>query len=155
MFNEWREFCMDFHLFEESGMTKYRILTITLIVMMVTSVQIRLYGQENDRKPFEIVMSYLASGDISGLESRLADNIELSLFADTWTISNTQAGRIMRSFFNQYPPRSVEIIHIASERNLKYALGTMVAGGEIFKITIFISLVNSQYKVQLLKIERD
>lgn len=136
-------------------MAKCKTLIVTLIVLMATSAHVKLFGQENDMGQFEAVMSCLASGDISGLESRIANNVEVSLFADTWTISNTQAGRILKSFFNQYPPRSVEIIHIASEKNMKYALGTLMAGGEIFKITIFLSLVDAIYKVQLLKIERD
>ncbi len=37
---------------------------------------------------------------------------------------------------------------------MKYALGNLNAGGEIFLVTIFVGFDNSTYKIQHLKIER-
>ena len=37
---------------------------------------------------------------------------------------------------------------------MKYALGTLNAGGELFNVTIFVSYKDSDYRIQHLKIER-
>ena len=60
----------------------------------------------------------------------------------------------MKSFFKSYTPRSFEINHKAGRSNMKYALGTLNAGGELFTVTIFVSYKDSDYRIQHLKIER-
>ena len=37
---------------------------------------------------------------------------------------------------------------------MKYALGTLTAGGEHFMVTIFVGFKDSSYRIQHLKIER-
>jgi hypothetical protein len=37
---------------------------------------------------------------------------------------------------------------------MKYALGTLNAGGEMFFVTIFVSLKGGGYRIQQIKIER-
>ena len=37
---------------------------------------------------------------------------------------------------------------------MKYALGTLNAGGELFVVTIFVGYTDSEYKIQHIKIER-
>ena len=38
--------------------------------------------------------------------------------------------------------------------NMKYAIGTLTAGGEMFIVTIFVGYKDSSYNIQHLKIER-
>ena len=38
--------------------------------------------------------------------------------------------------------------------NMKYALGTLNAGGEMFTVTIFVNYTDTDYRIQHLKIER-
>jgi hypothetical protein len=37
---------------------------------------------------------------------------------------------------------------------MKYALGTLTAGGEMFLVTIFVGYKDAEYKIQQLKVER-
>jgi hypothetical protein len=37
---------------------------------------------------------------------------------------------------------------------MKYALGTLNAGGEMFLVTIFVNFKDNGYKIQQIKIER-
>jgi hypothetical protein len=37
---------------------------------------------------------------------------------------------------------------------MKYALGTLNAGGEMFTVTIFVNFADMEYRIQQLKIER-
>ena len=61
---------------------------------------------------------------------------------------------ILKNFFNSYSPRSFAITHTATQGNLKYALGRLSAGGEVFEVTIFMSFSETGYKIQQLKIDR-
>ena len=60
---------------------------------------------------------------------------------------------------------SIILIHIVDEdrhdkhftagrSNMKYALGTLNAGGEMFVVTIFVNYVDKDYRIQHIKIER-
>ena len=60
----------------------------------------------------------------------------------------------MKTFFDTYTPRSFDINHTAGRANMKYALGTLKAGGETFNVTIFMSCKDDSYKIKQLKIER-
>ena len=83
-----------------------------------------------------------------------SDNLEITIFASSNDASRTQAKQIMKSFFKAYTPRSFEISHKAGRSNMKYALGTMNAGGEMFLVTIFVNFNDDNYKIQHLKVER-
>jgi hypothetical protein len=97
---------------------------------------------------------YFEKGDAESLSAWFADNLEISIFSRTTDTSRNQAKQIMKSFFKSYTPRSFEISHKAGRPNMKYALGVLTAGGEIFQVTIFVGIKDSEYKIQQMKIER-
>ena len=88
------------------------------------------------------ISKYIAQGN--------ADNLS-AWFDDT---SKAQAKQIVKSFFENYTPRSFAINHTAGRDNMKYALGTLKAGGENFSVTIFVSAKGKSFKIQQLKIEQ-
>ena len=93
-------------------------------------------------------------GDADKLSAWFSDNLEVTIFSDSNDSSRNQACQIMKSFFRSYTPRSFEITHRAGRSNMKYALGTLSAGGEMFSVTIFVGYNGKSYKIQHLKIER-
>ena len=93
-------------------------------------------------------------GDADKLSAWFSDNLEVTIFSDSNDSSRNQACQIMKSFFSSYTPRSFEITHRAGRSNMKYALGTLNAGGEMFMVTIFVGYNDKTYKIQHLKIER-
>ena len=93
-------------------------------------------------------------GDADKLSAWFSDNLEVTIFSDSNDSSRNQACQIMKSFFRSYTPRSFEITHRAGRSNMKYALGTLNAGGEMFMVTIFVGYNDKAYKIQPLKIER-
>lgn len=97
---------------------------------------------------------YLAQGDAESLSAWFADNLELSVLSSAGTSSKNQAKQILKSFFSSYTPRSFELDHTAGKQNMKYALGSLNAGGESFLVTIFLNTKGNTYKIQQLKIER-
>ncbi len=111
-------------------------------------------AQESAYDVFNPIAKYLAMGDADKLSAWFSDNLEVTIFSDSNDSSRNQACQIMKSFFRSYTPRSFEITHKAGRSNMKYALGTLNAGGEMFVVTIFVGYNEKAYKIQHLKIER-
>ena len=103
---------------------------------------------------FTPIAKYIENGDAESLSAWFSDNLEVAIFAKTNDASRNQAKQIMKSFFKTYTPRSFRLSHKAGRPNMKYALGVLSAGGEMFQVTIFVGLKDSEYKIQQLKIER-
>ena len=102
---------------------------------------------------FVPISKYFAQGDADKLSSWFADNLEITIISRTSDSSRSQARQMVKSFFENYSPRSFEINHTASNGNTKYALGALNAGGQTFLVTIFVSLDEDTYKIQQLKID--
>ena len=127
-----------------------KIAVATLAVFAFVSAS----AQENGYDVFNPIAKYLAKGDADKLSAWFSDNLEVTIFATSNDASRNQARQIMKSFFKSYTPRSFEITHKAGRPNMKYALGTLNAGGEMFLVTIFVHYKGSGYKIQQIKIER-
>lgn len=111
-------------------------------------------AQESGYDVFNPIAKYLAMGDADKLSAWFSDNLEVTIFSNSNDSSRNQACQIMKSFFRSYTPRSFEITHKAGRSNMKYALGTLNAGGEMFVVTIFVGYNEKSYRIQHLKIER-
>ena len=100
---------------------------------------------------------YLAAGDAQALSAWFAPNLEVAVLSAPADCSRSQARQILTAFFKSYVPRSFRLLHQAGRENLKYALGDLTAGGEIFRVTVFMSFGQDEgdsFKIQQLKIER-
>lgn len=115
---------------------------------------VKVSAQDSGYDVFNPIAKYLAMGDADKLSAWFSDNLEVTIFSDSNDSSRNQACQIMKSFFRSYTPRSFEITHRAGRSNMKYALGTLNAGGEMFAVTIFVGYNGKTYKIQHLKIER-
>ena len=121
-------------------------------VLLLSNVGLK--AQDSSYDVFQPIAKYMALGDADKLSAWFSDNLEITIFASSNDASRTQARQIMKSFFKSYTPRSFEISHKAGRSNMKYALGTMNAGGEMFLVTIFVNFSDDNYKIQHLKVER-
>ena len=111
-------------------------------------------AQENGYDVFNPISKYFSKGDADRLSAWFSDNLEITIFSNSNDSSRNQAKQILKSFFNSYTPRSFEITHRAGRSNMKYALGHLSAGGEVFLVTIFVNYNESGYKIQHIKIEQ-
>lgn len=100
------------------------------------------------------ISKYIAAGNAEALSAWFADNLEIAVLAKASDASRAQARQIVKTFFDSYTPRSFDINHTAGRANMKYALGTLKAGGETFNVTIFLSCKDNTYKIKQLRIER-
>ncbi|MDO5442199.1 MAG: DUF4783 domain-containing protein [Bacteroidia bacterium] len=111
-------------------------------------------AQNEGNEVFVPIAKYLTQGNAESLSAWFADNLEISIISSLNNSSKNQAKSMLKTFFEAYTPRSFDISHIAGRSNMKYALGTLSAGGETFNVTIFVSCKDEGYKIQQLKIER-
>ena len=103
---------------------------------------------------FVPISKYIAAGNAEALSAWFADNLEIAVLAKESDASRAQARQIVKTFFDTYSPRSFDINHTAGRADMKYALGTLKAGGDTFNVTIFLTCKDERYKIQQLKIER-
>ena len=133
-------------------MKKYIISLVVALAALFPGAEAS--AQDTSYDVFNPIAKYIALGDAERLSAWFSDNLEVSIFSNSNDSSCSQARQIMKSFFKSYTPRSFEINHKAGRSNMKYALGTLNAGGELFTVTIFVSYKDSDYRIQHLKIER-
>lgn len=133
-------------------MKRYILCLVTAVAALLPVT--RASSQDSGYDVFNPIAKYLAIGDAEKLSAWFSDNLEITIFSDSNDSSRNQARQIVKSFFRSYTPRSFEITHKAGRSNMKYALGTLNAGGEMFLVTIFVGYDQSAYKIQHLKIER-
>lgn len=111
-------------------------------------------AQTADYDVFVPIGKYLSQGNSDALSAWFSDNLEMSVLSKGGNSSRNQAKHILRTFFDSYTPRSFQVTYTAGRANMKYALGTLNAGGENFLVTIFVSLKDDSYTIQQMKIER-
>ena len=147
------EICIIFALMiSRIPMTRFLITAIIAMASLLCASYAS--AQDSSYDVFNPIAKYLAKGDADKLSAWFSDNLEITIFSNSNDSSRNQARQIIKSFFKSYTPRSFEINHTAGRSNMKYALGTLSAGGELFTVTIFVSYKDSDYSIQHLKIER-
>ena len=114
-----------------------------------------LSAQPAEFDVFIPIGKYMAQGNADKLSAWFDDNLEIAVSTSQGSsASRAQARQIVKTFFESYTPRSFDISHTAAKDNMKYALGTLKAGGETFSVTIFVSNKGKFFKIQQLKIEQ-
>ncbi len=103
---------------------------------------------------FVPISKYLSQGNADAISAWFAENLDMTVLAKGGNSSCNQAKQILKTFFDTYTPRSFQVTYTAGRANMKYALGTLNAGGENFLVTIFVSSKGDAYTIQQMKIER-
>ena len=131
-----------------------KILTILIALAAFLFSGERAVSQDGGYEVFVPIAKYISQGDVQRLSAWFADNLEITVISSTRTTSKSQAIQILKSFFQNYKPRSFTITHTASNASMKYALGQLSAGGEVFIVTLFVNMKDESFEIQQLKIER-
>lgn len=127
--------------------------TILALALILSCPLLRAQGGSYD--VFVPIAKYISQGDAERLSAWFADNLEVTIQSKSVDSSKNQAKQILRSFFSVNTPQSFDITHTVSRSNVKYALGSLSAGGSVYMVTIFVSSDGETYKIQQLKIDSD
>lgn len=131
--------------------TLAKLLTV---VALLLAAEPHLHSQNRSNDVFVPIAKYITQGNAEALSAWFDDNLEISIISKSINSSRNQAKQIVTRFFSSYTPRSFQIDHTAGRANMKYALGSLNAGGENFIVTIFVCRKEDTYYIQQLKIER-
>lgn len=132
-----------------------KILNIMLLPLVVfICAEPAAVAQDDSYDVFVPIAKYIRQGNAGKLSAWFADNLEVTVISSSNDSSRNQARQIVKAFFDSYTPRSFDITHTAGRSNMKYALGVLNAGGEMFEVTIFVNYSGSGYRIQQLKIDR-
>jgi len=139
-------------------MKRFISIIACLLVCSIASIKLSAQTQtsngNNGYDVFVPIAKYIGQGNVDNLSAWFADNLEISIISSSNNSSKNQAKQILKSFFESYNPRSFDITHTASKTRMKYATGSLNAGGERFNVTIFVNYSDDTYKIQQLKIDR-
>ena len=134
---------------------KHLRIVIIAAVLLCMGMSARAQNRTDSYDVFIPIAKYIRQGDADKLSAWFADNLEITVFSNTNDSSRNQARQILKSFFDTYTPNAFDIEHTAGRSSMKFALGRLKAGGEVFEVTIFVSIKGEEtYKIQQLKIAK-
>ena len=140
------------------NMTKgIRIIFCTLaaIVMQMLVGQSALAQAQHSSDSFVPIAKYISRGDARSLSSWFAKNLEINILGKVNDCSKRQATQIVRNFFTTYKVKSFTIIHKSGVAPMKYAIGILNAGGQSFRVTLFVRTNEDGNYIQQFTIERE
>ena len=126
-----------------------------LLLIAVTILSVTCSFAQKQADVFVPIGKYIQYGDADKLSAWFASNLELDILGSVSSSSKVQATQIMKDFFVNYTPKSFSIIHKSGKAPLTYAIGSLSAGGEKFRITLFVMTQEKGNQIQQLRIERE
>lgn len=127
--------------------------TILLLAIAILSLNCSFAQKQAD--VFVPIGKYIQLGDAEKLSAWFAGNLELDILGSVSACSKVQATQIMKDFFVNYTPKNFKIIHKSGKAPMKYAIGELNAGGETFRVTLFVKTQTNGNQIQQLRIERE
>lgn len=112
-------------------------------------------AQESGQDVFTPIGKYLQSGDYDKLSAWFADNLELDMLGAVNNCTRNQARLIMKNFFAHYTPKKFSVIHKSGKAPMKYAVGSLSAGGERFRVILYVKTTDTTSHIEQLKVERE
>lgn len=133
----------------------FSIIAVFGLLSRPLQAQNFLLETSNPVDVFAPIGKYIQSGDSEKLSAWFADNVELDILGAVNNSTRNQARRIMKTFFNNYTPKQFNIIHKSGKAPMKYAVGILDAGGERFRIILYVKTNESRGYIQHFKVERE
>ena len=112
-------------------------------------------AQENAQDVFTPIGKYIQAGDYDKLSAWFADNLELDMLGAVNNCTRNQAKLIMKNFFSTYTPKKFTIIHKSGKAPMKYAVVSLSAGGERFRLILYVKTTDAGSHIEQLKVERE
>lgn len=127
------------------------LVRIILSLFFVSGMSFSSSANIND--VFVPIAKYMKLGSAEKLSVWFADNLEIEILSKSNDCSKKQALQILKTFFKNYTPRSFKIDYKTSNNNMKYAEGTLKAGGDTFRVMFLMHFADDEYNIHHLKIE--
>ncbi len=99
------------------------------------------------------ITNAMTRGDANAVSAFFNENVELVVGSVNDVFSNKQASSILADFFRRNRVASFQVIHRGSKDNSAFAIATMRAGNNNYRVYILVRIVNNQQLIQQLRIE--
>ncbi len=97
----------------------------------------------------------IKSGNAASLAQYFDTTVDLTILEKESIYSRQQAQMVLQDFFTKNPVSSFNIIHRGSSaQGSSYGIGTLVAGGQSFRVYYFVKQKNEGYLIQEMRFER-
>ena len=116
---------------------------VSLVLVFLTAGPSYSRAQDSGQDVFTPIGKYLQSGDCDKLSAWFADNLELDMLGAVNNCTRNQARLIMKNFFTSYTPKKFTIIHKSGKVPMKYAVGSLSAGGERFRVILYVKTTDA------------
>jgi len=127
------------------------VFIFSFFALSVLSIGLMAQPTENN---FIEIEKALKTGDLETLSIFFSDTVDIDILGATNICSKNQAKQILKNFFVKYTPKNFTFIHQSGNSNVQYGIGLLIAGGESFRITIFIQNIENKRCVQQIRIEK-
>ncbi len=126
-----------------------RILRISLFALILLPLSVWADG-------FDDLMLAMKNGQAAGITKFFNNNVELTLLDNEGIYSKLQAEQMLKNFFIQHPPKTVNIQHRGSSaQGAKYAIAIYEATNGKFRTYIFMKDNGNGLQVNEFRIERE
>jgi len=103
---------------------------------------------------FTEIEKSLKTGDVETFSTWFSDNMDIEILDDANIYSKNQAKQMLKKFFAKYTPKNFGFIHQSGNGKIEYGIGTLIAGGENFRVTIFVQTVEKKQSISQIRIEK-
>jgi len=122
---------------------------IMVLIPLVSSSSVHFNDQCDVFVP---ISKYIRQGNAENLSAWFAENLEINLLGNVNECSRNQACQIMKDFFNNNNPKQFNIMHKSGRAPMKYAIGLLEAGGNKYRVTIFVKTSTEGNYIQQIRI---
>lgn len=133
---------------------KYSILALLLLITLpsATYAQKAVSGETESK-----VVAAIRSGNADAMTAEFFSSIDLSTPTQEGTLSKTQAGMILRTFFKNNPPARFDVKQQGSSTDgSRFTIGTYSSSnGKSFRFLFLVRKVDGQMKVHMIEIEEE
>ena len=133
--------------------------TVTSVQMQLQPTQTASQSQQSQSQSstdvFTSIGKYIEAGDSEKLSAWFADNLELDITGSVNSCTRSQAKLIMKNFFSNNTPKKFNIIHKSGRPPMSYAVGSLSAGADKFRVIIYVRTDDGKNSIQQLRIEKD
>ena len=98
---------------------------------------------------------YIAKGDAEALSAWFNTSLEIDILGRSSISSKQQAKQILKDFFNENTPKSFSFSYHSGKAPMKYAVGSLNAGGSKFRVTIFVKTTAEGNYIENIRFEKE
>jgi hypothetical protein len=127
---------------------KQRLHTFAFIALLLPAV---LFASDI----LDHIGNAIRSGNAAAIAQYFDANVDLTILEKESIYSKQQAQMVIQDFFAKNPVSSFTIIHRGSSaQGSTYGIGTLIAGGQTFRVYYFVKQKNEGYLIQEMRFER-